>query len=316
VELIAGVDEAGRGPLAGPVVAAAVIFNDSLPPIPFKDSKLLTQRQRERLYDWLMKSGAAVGIGVVRQDEIDRINILQASLLAMKKAVLRLDRTPEKLLIDGQFITDLPLRQEAVVKGDRKIAVISAASVIAKVTRDKIMRGFHRKYPQYGFDRHKGYPTRAHKEAILKHGVSPIHRFNPSINIQGCKAAVTDSFDRISAKLKALTFGRNSEKRAASFLEKNGYTIIDKNYRCRQGEIDLIANDGDTLVFCEVKARSNKAFGTPLEGVTRAKVEKIRKTAEHYMHKKGITNVDCRFDVVAIDESGKKTSIELIRNAF
>jgi ribonuclease HII len=185
VELIAGVDEAGRGPLAGPVVAAAVIFNGEKPPIPFKDSKLLTERQRELLYDWLMDCGAPVGIGVVRQDVIDKINILQASLLAMKKAVLRLGLTPEKLLIDGQFTTDLPLRQEAVVQGDRKIAVISAASVIAKVTRDKIMRGFHRKYPQYGFDRHKGYPTRAHKEAIIKHGVSPIHR----LTFRGVKQA-------------------------------------------------------------------------------------------------------------------------------
>jgi putative endonuclease len=125
-----------------------------------------------------------------------------------------------------------------------------------------------------------------------------------------------ERFDKFSAKLKALAFGRDSEKRAATFLKKNGYTIIDKNYRCRQGEIDLIASDSDTLVFCEVKARSSKAFGTPLESVTEAKAEKIRKTAEHYMHKKGITNVDCRFDVVTIDESGKESSIKLIRNAF
>ena len=125
-----------------------------------------------------------------------------------------------------------------------------------------------------------------------------------------------ERFDKISAKLKALAFGRNSEKQAAGFLKKNGYTIIDKNYHCRQGEIDLIASDGDTLVFCEVKARSSKAFGTPLAGVTSAKAEKIRKTAEHYMHKKGITNVDCRFDVVTIDESGKKASIEIVKNAF
>ena len=123
-------------------------------------------------------------------------------------------------------------------------------------------------------------------------------------------------FDRISAKLKALSFGRESEKRAASFLKKNGYTIIDKNYSCRQGEIDLIASDGDTLVFCEVKARSSKAFGTPLEGITKAKAAKIRKSAEHYMLRKGIKNVDCRFDVVTIDESGPESSIEIIRNAF
>ncbi len=127
---------------------------------------------------------------------------------------------------------------------------------------------------------------------------------------------MTVPFDRISAKLKALSFGRKSEKRAASFLKKNGYTIIDKNYNCRQGEIDLIATDGDTLVFCEVKARSGKAFGTPLEGVTKSKAAKIRKSAEHYMLKNGIKNIDCRFDVVAIDESGPDTSIEIIRNAF
>ena len=124
------------------------------------------------------------------------------------------------------------------------------------------------------------------------------------------------TFDKIGARLKALKFGQKSEQRAASFLKKNGYTIIAKNYKWRQGEIDLIANDGDTLVFCEVKARKNKTFGTPLEGITTAKAEKIRKTAEHYMYKNGITNVDCRFDVVTIDESGEGSSIELIRNAF
>jgi ribonuclease HII len=183
--LIAGVDEAGRGPLAGPVVAAALVLGSDRPPWPFRDSKTLTERRRRQLYLWLMENGVDVGIGIVKHDEIDRINILKASLLAMKKAVMRLRCKPEKLLIDGRFTTDLPISQEAVVKGDLKVEVISAASIVAKVTRDRIMQAFHRKYPQYGFDRHKGYPTDAHKKAILKHGPSPIHR----LTFKGVKQA-------------------------------------------------------------------------------------------------------------------------------
>ncbi len=123
-------------------------------------------------------------------------------------------------------------------------------------------------------------------------------------------------FGRFRAKLEALRFGRESEKRAARFLVKNGYRILEKNYRCRQGEIDLVARHGDTLVFCEVKARSTASFGTPLAGVTGMKRQKIRKAAEHYLVKNRLKDVDCRFDVVAIDESGPETSIEITRNAF
>lgn len=123
-------------------------------------------------------------------------------------------------------------------------------------------------------------------------------------------------FGKLKGKLEALAFGQSSEKRAARFLVKHGYRIVEKNYRCLYGEIDLIARDGDTLVFCEVKARKSKTFGTPLEGVTKSKVEKIRKTAEHYLAKNGLTSVDCRFDVVAIDGAGEKATIEVVKNAF
>lgn len=125
-----------------------------------------------------------------------------------------------------------------------------------------------------------------------------------------------NSFGRLKGKLEALAFGRDSEKQAARLLVKHGYRIVEKNYRCSYGEIDLIARDGDTLVFCEVKARKSKAFGTPLEGVTRSKVAKIRKTAEHYLAKNGLTAVDCRFDVVAIEGTGEEATIEVIKNAF
>ncbi|GMT41989.1 MAG: ribonuclease HII [bacterium] len=178
---VAGVDEAGRGPLAGPVVAAAVILssenkNNIKPPYPLRDSKVLSPQRRERIYEWLKSSGAAIGVGVVLHDEIDRINILRASLLAMKKAVYRIRPLPEMLLIDGIFTLDVNMPQKAIVKGDSKVEVISAASIAAKVIRDRIMKSYHGIYPRYGFDRHKGYPTRAHKNAILLHGPSPIHR--------------------------------------------------------------------------------------------------------------------------------------------
>ncbi len=177
---VAGVDEAGRGPLAGPVVAAAVILNNEnneKPPHPLGDSKTISPARRESIYEWLKNGGAsAIGIGIVMHDEIDRINILSASLLAMKKAVLKLGAKPEMLLIDGKFTLDLPTAQKAIVKGDSKVKAISAASIAAKVVRDGIMRKYHSIYPQYGFDRHKGYPTKAHKEAIIIHGASPIHR--------------------------------------------------------------------------------------------------------------------------------------------
>jgi ribonuclease HII len=174
----AGVDEAGRGPLAGPVVAAAVVLaSGKNPPTPLRDSKTLTLAKREILFDWIFASGADVGIGILAHDEVDRLNILRASLEAMRVAVGKLSSRPDLLLIDGTFTIDMPdIRQEAIVKGDSKIAAISAASIIAKVTRDRIMDEYHGQYPQYGFDKHKGYPTAEHKRSIIKHGPCPIHR--------------------------------------------------------------------------------------------------------------------------------------------
>jgi ribonuclease HII len=184
---IAGVDEAGRGPLAGPVVAGAVILNGGTPPYPLVDSKTINEKRREVLFEWLYDSGAEIGIGIVEPAEIDRINILQASLLAMRIAAEKLEPLPEKLLIDGQFTIkalDGRIDQEAIVKGDTKVESISAASIVAKVTRDRIMKEYHREYPQYNFLKHKGYPTAAHKKAILDHGPSPIHR----LTFRGVKA--------------------------------------------------------------------------------------------------------------------------------
>jgi len=181
---IAGVDEAGRGPLAGPVVSAAVILPSGWPEdgltaqgtIAIDDSKKLTSRKREILFDCIHRYAEGVGVGVVTAEEIDRVNILQAALRSMALAVKDLVPRPDYLLIDGLFSIPVDLPQEPIVKGDAKSVSVAAASIVAKVTRDRLMEGYHREYPQYGFYSHKGYPTRAHRIAIAVYGPSPIHR--------------------------------------------------------------------------------------------------------------------------------------------
>ena len=173
---IAGLDEAGRGPLAGPVVAAAVMLPKDFPGSGLTDSKKLTPKQREALYDRIYAHAVSVGIGIVDSVEIDRINILRASLLAMAMATENLNPRPDCLLIDGPFPIPSPLFQQPIPKGDALSISIAAASVVAKVSRDRLMLRYHEDFPEYGFARHKGYPTIAHKAAIQAHGCSPIHR--------------------------------------------------------------------------------------------------------------------------------------------
>lgn len=174
--LVAGVDEAGRGPLAGPVVSAAVILKEKADLPNLDDSKKLTEKQRERLFPLIKEASVAIGIGIVGPERIDEINILRASLESMVFAVQNLGLLPDFLLIDGKFTLDFPCKQEAVTGGDGLSASIAAASVLAKVTRDRIMIELDRKYPGYGLAGHKGYPTRAHREAIGRLGVLPVHR--------------------------------------------------------------------------------------------------------------------------------------------
>jgi ribonuclease HII len=173
---IAGIDEAGRGPLAGPVVSAAVILPTAFHVPGVTDSKKLSPKKRERLFDEIYAQAVSVGIGIVDPVEIDRINILQASLLAMAIAVENLAPQPDHLLIDGIFPIPSDLSQQPIPKGDALSISIAAASIIAKVSRDRLMQKYHHYYPQFGFPQHKGYPTRAHKEAIRKFGCCPIHR--------------------------------------------------------------------------------------------------------------------------------------------
>ena len=174
--LIAGVDEAGRGPLAGPVVAAAVILDDLKPIKGLNDSKQLTALARERLYIEIHAKALCFCIAQASVEEIDELNILQATMLAMRRAVEGLRLRPNKVLVDGNRLPTLKIAAEAIVKGDAKVKAISAASILAKVYRDQLCRELHLQHPQYGFDGHKGYPTPAHLAALKEHGACPHHR--------------------------------------------------------------------------------------------------------------------------------------------
>ena len=174
--LIAGVDEAGRGPLAGPVVAAAVILDDLTPIKGLADSKKLSAIKRERLFDEIRAKALCCCIAEASVEEIDQLNILQATLLAMRRAVMGLRLKPNKVLVDGNRLPVLDVLAEAIVKGDSKVQAISAASILAKVYRDRMCHDWHQQYPLYGFDKHKGYGTEIHLQALREHGATPWHR--------------------------------------------------------------------------------------------------------------------------------------------
>ena len=182
---VCGVDEAGRGPLVGAVVAGAVVLDPNNPIEGLKDSKKLTAVRREYLYEQIMERAKAWGVGEASPAEIDEINILQATMLAMRRAIedltIRLGAWPDKALIDGNRCPELPISAEAIIKGDAKEPAISAASIVAKVTRDRQMMSLHERHPEYGFAQHMGYPTEAHFAALKQYGACDQHRrsFSP-----------------------------------------------------------------------------------------------------------------------------------------
>jgi len=176
IVLVCGVDEAGRGPLAGPVSAAAVILDAGRPIAGLADSKKLSERQRDLLAPIIRERALAWAVAYADVAEIDSLNILQATLLAMRRAVLALHVQPQQVLVDGLYCPQTGIPSRAIVKGDSKIAAISAASILAKTARDALMLQLHEQYPHYGFAGHKGYPTAVHLAALREHGVSAVHR--------------------------------------------------------------------------------------------------------------------------------------------
>ena len=176
--LVCGVDEAGRGPLAGPVCAAAVILPEDCELPGLNDSKKLTEKKREALYDQIIEKAVAYGIAFSSVEEIEEINILSAALLAMNRAIEKLPEKPDMALIDGNTTRDIKVPARSIVGGDGKCACIAAASVLAKVTRDRLMLDMAKEYPQYAFEKHKGYGTKVHYAALEEYGPSPIHRMS------------------------------------------------------------------------------------------------------------------------------------------
>jgi ribonuclease HII len=192
---ICGIDEAGRGPLAGPVCAAAVILPQGADIPGLDDSKKVSPKKREKLFDVITKTAVAYGVGWANEDEIDSVNILNASFLAMKRAVWQLGTKPDCALVDGNRNPKLDIPTLCIIKGDAKCPSIAAASILAKVSRDRYMLKLDESYPQYGFAKHKGYPTKLHYEMILKYGISPVHRKTFLKNLDE-KAALYGNFNR------------------------------------------------------------------------------------------------------------------------
>ncbi|SDB88465.1 RNase HII [Pelagirhabdus alkalitolerans] len=178
IQYIAGIDEVGRGPLAGPVVAAAVILSPEFDVLGLTDSKQLSEKKREMFASIIEEKAEAIGVGIVHNDLIDQHNIYQASIMAMEDAIDNLSVEPDYLLIDAVELKRLGYDQQSIIKGDQKSISIAAASIIAKVTRDRMMKVYHKKYPGYGFDQNQGYGTKAHLQGLKENGPSPIHRYS------------------------------------------------------------------------------------------------------------------------------------------
>ena len=341
--LICGIDEAGRGPLAGPVAAAAVILPEDLLLPYLNDSKKVTEKRREVLFAQIKEKALAWAVVMVPPERIDEINILQATYEAMRTAVGQLAVRPDVLVNDAVTIPGMDILQVPVIKGDAKCISIAAASILAKVTRDTYMKEMDRKYPAYGFAGHKGYGTKAHCQAILEYGPSPIHRRSFLGKIlagqhrgQGVSAVQREPEDTASgscspenagsmhdgeeknllkknAPSSRQETGRRGEEEAVRFLSKKGVKILERNFRDWNGEIDLIGEQDGVLLFIEVKYRGSQRFGTPEEAVTPEKQHNICRTALYYLHQTGRTaGTSVRFDVIALTDA----SIRWIRDAF
>lgn len=306
-KLIGGIDEVGRGPLAGPVVTAVVILKEGAEILGVNDSKKLSAKKREELYDIIIKEAVDYSIGIVSPKEIDDINILQATLKAMKMSIDGLKQKPDYLLVDAVTIPRIDIRQKAIIKGDEKSISIGAASIVAKVTRDRIMEEYATLYPAYDFANNKGYGSAAHIGAIKEVGICEIHRKSFVKNF--ISGTVSQGKEQNKEQ------GNYGENLAAKMLKKSGYEIIGRNFTTKVGEIDIIAKKDGYIVFIEVKFRSDIGRGRPAEAVDYYKQKKIIKVAKEYIQKEKLDGNDFRFDVVEV-LNGNPPMGRIIENAF
>ena len=353
VQRLAGVDEVGRGCLAGPVVAAAVVLppGQRLPGL--DDSKKLTAPSRQRLAAAVGEVALGVGLGVVEAADIDRLNILQATLAAMRQALAALDPSPEHVLVDGNQRPHSPWPETVLIGGDGRSQTIAAASVVAKVHRDRLMVDLDRIYPGYGFAQHKGYGSAAHLRALRDLGPCPLHRrsFAPVLRslpptsveaMAGRLAACTDAadLDRVALEVtqSALVFGpaaqtglrqlhrrrrevltapgRQGEEVAADYLTGLGYQVLARRYRVRGGEIDVVARDAGELVFVEVKTARRGSQADPAERVRRRQRARIELAARHFLARHRGDPVACRSDLITVVLDRDRAEIDHLPDAL
>ena len=317
---IAGIDEAGRGPLAGPVVAAAVVLTPDVPCLAqLGDSKKLSEKARNDLYDRILSEARAVGVGVVGPKAIDDLNILKATLRAMRQAFEEAEgKGPGNIhgaIVDGNQMVALPDRvvQHTLVKGDAKCPAVMAASIIAKVTRDRMMEELDVQFPQYGFGRHKGYGTKAHLDALQNFGPCEQHRFS----FKPVRDAEKNCEAPHPTPTAAQALGETGENLAAKYLQQKGVQLVTRNFRAARGEIDLIGLDDGILCFVEVKTQKSEEFKPTHHQVNRKKQQVIERTAALFLKKNpNFQKVPCRYDIVAVVHGAAQPDIKWHQAAF
>lgn len=307
---VAGLDEVGRGCLAGPAAAGAVILPRNPSQEVFalaRDSKQLSAAQREEAYEVITGSALSYAVGWATPAEIDKIGIAAGVRRAMRRALAKLNPPATYLLIDAIPLPSSDLPQKSIIRGDSKSLSIAAASIVAKVERDRYMVSLAKRYQSYGFEAHKGYGTRRHLDSIAELGPCHAHRMS--------FAPVRREAHRIQPQSPG-AIGRWAESFTAAALEERGMRIVGRNFGTRFGEVDLIAADGETLCFVEVRARKSSAFGAASETVTASKARRVIAASQEYLQQNARWR-DWRIDVatVELDQWSRPASVEFIESA-
>jgi len=297
---VAGVDEAGRGPLAGPVVAAAVVLPPDRELPGLADSKRLTPRQRQAMDALVRETALAHVVAVASASEVDSLNILRATHLAMRRALDALRPPADFAIVDGLPVRGLPVPHRAVVAGDARCAPVAAASVLAKVARDRMMVELDARWPGYGWARNKGYAAPEHLAALRRLGPCPEHRrsFAP-VQRAGDQLQLPLGAPAAPGEETRYARGLEGERIAEAHLTASGWEIVARRYRAGGGEIDLVARRDGLVAFCEVKT-GRGADSTPSEAVDVRKRERLTLAAEAFVAERGEPERGCRFDVIEV----------------
>ena len=318
--LVAGIDEVGRGAWAGPVVAAAVILPLDAPDLlehltGVRDSKLMTPAARQEALPRILATARAVAVGGASVEEIDRFGILAATRQAMGRAIDGLAVRPDALILDHVTLP-VPIPQRAFPRADQTSLSVAAASVVAKVTRDREMAELDALYPGYSFAQHKGYGTAAHAAALARLGPSPVHRasFAP---VQAAQLSLGLTMEQQPQDARR-GLGRAGEDLAVRALTERGYVVVERNWRCAVGELDIVARHNDCLVFVEVRTRRGGWRGAAEDSIGPTKRRKLAALADAYLQAQGAPTGDWRIDVVTVemDGGGRLRAVEVFEDAI